>query len=122
MDGTDSRTVTDSRLLYAQGDMDDFSSEIERMTSVKPGRVNANAENVEHDLSRLVLTLIELLRQLLERQALRRVESGNLSDDEIERLGNTFQRLQERMEELKLAFGLKDDELNLDLGPIGDLL
>ncbi len=69
-----------------------------------------------------MLTLVELIRQLLERQALRRVESGSLTEDEIERLGTTLMRLEERMDELREAFGLDEDDLNLDLGPLGRLL
>ena len=77
---------------------------------------------MERGLAKLVLTLIELLRQLMERQALRRVEAGTLSEAEIERLGVTFLRLQQRMEELKAAFGLQGEDLNLNLGPLGDLM
>ena len=69
-----------------------------------------------------MLTLIELLRELMERQALQRMEQGTLSDDEIERLGQTFMALSERMEELTRTFGLEDAELNLNLGPLGNLL
>jgi len=87
-----------------------------------PRRVTADPENVERGLAQLVLTLIELLRQLMERQALRRMDEGNLTDEEIERLGTTFMRLAERMEELKETFGLRDEDLNLDLGPLGSLL
>lgn len=87
-----------------------------------PQRIEADPENVERGLAKLVLTVIELLRQLMERQAMRRVEAGTLSDAEIERLGLTFVRLQQRMEELKAAFGLEGEELNLDLGPLGNLI
>jgi hypothetical protein len=66
--------------------------------------------------------VIELLRQLMERQALRRMESDTLSDEEVERLGRTFMALGERMDELKRVFGLEDEDLNLDLGPLGSLL
>jgi hypothetical protein len=69
-----------------------------------------------------VLTLVELLRQLMERQALRRVEGGTLSEDEVERLGRTLMLLAERMDELKAQFGLEDEDLNLNLGPLGDLM
>ena len=69
-----------------------------------------------------MLTIIELLRQLMERQALHRIEGGSLSDEEVERLGRTFMALAERMEELKVAFGLEGEDLNLNLGPLGDLL
>jgi len=85
-------------------------------------RVNADPERVEQGLAQLVLTLIELLRQLMERQALRRIDAGSLSDDEIERMGQTFMKLEQRMDELKEHFGLADDDLNLDLGPLGTLL
>ena len=87
-----------------------------------PERVNADPETVERGLAQLVLTLIELLRQLMERQALRRMDEGSLSDEEVERLGQTFMKLAARMDELKEHFGLRDDDLNLDLGPLGTLL
>jgi uncharacterized protein YjiS (DUF1127 family) len=85
-------------------------------------RVTADPETVEKGLAQLVLTLIELLRQLMERQALRRMDAGALDDEQIERLGLTFMRLAERMDELKEQFGLRDEDLNLDLGPLGRLL
>ncbi len=85
-------------------------------------RVTTDPETLEKGLAHLVLTIIELLRQLMERQALHRIEGGTLSSDEVERLGRTFMALADRMEELKEAFGLEDEELNLNLGPLGDLL
>jgi hypothetical protein len=85
-------------------------------------RINADPEGVERGLAQLVLTIVELLRQLMERQALRRVEAGGLSDEQIERLGQTLMLLAERMDELKTEFGLEDRDLNLDLGPLGRLL
>jgi hypothetical protein len=87
-----------------------------------PRRVTADPERVEQGLAQLVLTLVELLRQLMERQALRRMEQGTLDDEQIERLGQTFMKLEQRMEELKAEFGLEDRDLNLDLGPLGNLL
>ena len=87
-----------------------------------PGRINANPDTVEHDLARLVLALIELIRRLLEKQALRRVEAGSLSEDEIERLGQTLLKLEQKMDELKTTFGLQDEDLDLNLGPLGDLM
>jgi hypothetical protein len=65
---------------------------------------------------------VELIRQLMERQAMRRVEAGSLTDDQVERLGRTLMALEERMEELKEHFGLSDEDLNIDLGPLGRLL
>ena len=85
-------------------------------------RINADPEGVERGLAQLVMTIVELLRQLMERQALRRVEAGGLTDEQIERLGETLMLLSERMEELKRDFGLEDRDLNLDLGPLGRLL
>ena len=70
----------------------------------------------------ILVTLFELLRQLMERQALRRMETGTLTDEEVERLGETFMKLEQRMEELKRHFELEDEDLNLNLGPLGDLL
>jgi len=85
-------------------------------------RVNADPEKLEKGLAQLVLTLIELLRQLMERQALHRIEGGTLTDEEVERLGRTFLALAQRMDELKEHFGLRDEDLNLNLGPLGDLM
>jgi hypothetical protein len=99
-----------------------FAAEIEQAVDVLPRRVNVDTKGVEQGLAKLVLTLVELLRQLMERQAIRRIEGGSLSDEEIERLGQTFLKLSQRMEELKIAFGLEDEELNLNLGPLGDLM
>jgi uncharacterized protein YjiS (DUF1127 family) len=97
-------------------------TQLEQLDDVFPRRVSADPEKVEQGLAQLVLTLIELLRQLMERQALRRMDEGTLTDEQIERLGVTFMRLAERMDELKETFGLQDEDLNLDLGPLGRLL
>src|ERR671930_2416164 len=110
------------RLLAGHPDLDLFGSELDRLDSALRRRVNADRENLEKGLAQLVLTLIELLRQLMERQALRRIEGGLLTPEDIERLGQTFMLLAERMEELKQQFGLDDEDLNLDLGPLGRLL
>ena len=85
-----------------------------------PSRVNIDPEKVEQGLAKLVLTIVELIRQLLEKQALRRVESGSLSDEEIERLGTTLMRLETKMNELKQHFRI--DDLNINLGPLGNLV
>ena len=87
-----------------------------------PQRISADPEGAEKGLAQLVLTIVELLRQLMERQAMHRVDAGSLTEAEVERLGATFQALAQRMEELKEVFGLGDDDLNLNLGPLGDLL
>lgn len=85
-------------------------------------KISLEPNNVEQGLAKLVLTIIELLRQLMERQAMRRVDKGNLSDSQIEELGLTLMRLEEKIYELKVIFGLENEELNIDLGPLGQLL
>jgi hypothetical protein len=89
--------------------------------SAIPERITADPESIENGLARLVLSIIELVRRLLEKQALRRMDTGNLSEEEIERLGNSLMKLEEKMSELKEVFGLTDDDLNLSLGPIKTL-
>ena len=86
-----------------------------------PERISADPESVENGLVRLVLSIIELVRRLLEKQALRRMDSGNLTEEEIERLGNALMKLEEKMGDMKRTFGLEDDDLNLSLGPIKTL-
>ena len=88
----------------------------------RPARFEADPESVEKGLVQLVLTLVELLRQLMERQAIRRVDAGGLTEDEEERLGRTLMLLDARMTELREHFGLEPEDLNLDLGPLGRLL
>ncbi len=85
-------------------------------------RIDADPEHLEQGLAQLVLTLVELLRELMERQAIRRIDDGTLTDEEVDRLGETFMLLEQRMGELKEVFGLTDEDLNLDLGPLGSLL
>jgi len=86
--------------------------------SVVPERISADPEIVENGLAKLVLSIIELIRRLLEKQALRRMDAGNLSEEEIERVGNALMKLEEKMAELKRTFGLSDEDLNLKLGPV----
>ena len=112
----------DKVLHETGGGLDHLARRLPEVGDVFPRRINADGERIERGLAQLVLTLVELVRQLLERQALRRVEGGTLSDDEIERLGTALMRLEERMDELKDEFGLRDEDLNLDLGPLGRLL
>ncbi|MBU0512812.1 MAG: gas vesicle protein K [Chloroflexi bacterium] len=122
MPSHDLDSQTAEKLLSNPGNLDDFATELERVGNVLPGRINADPEGVERGLAKLVLTLIELLRQLMERQALHRIEANSLSEEEIERLGQTFFKLDNRMEELKQIFGLQDEDLNIDLGPLGNLM
>lgn len=99
-----------------------FTAELERAQNVLPSRIVADPKNVEKGLAKLVLTLVELIRQLMERQAIRRMEAGSLTDSEIERVGETLMKLEAKMQELKGVFGLGDEELNLNLGPLGNLM
>ncbi|MBH0230838.1 gas vesicle protein K [Halobacillus yeomjeoni] len=89
---------------------------------LKSGRINLDPEGAEQGLGQLVLTVIELLRQLIERHAIRRVDGGTLSDEEIEKLGLALMNLEVKMDELKEIFDLEDEDLNIDLGPLGNLL
>ena len=100
----------------------EFIAELRRVADRLPERVNVSAESVEQGLAKLVLTLIELIRRLLEKQAVRRMEGGGLSDAQVEELGLALMKLEEKMAELKEQFGLRDEELNIDLGPIGKLI
>lgn len=87
-----------------------------------PRRLETDSESVQRDLMKLVLTIIELVRQLMERQAIRRVDEGDLSDDQVEELGVGLMRLEEAMLQLREQFDLTAEDLNLDLGPLGTLL
>ena len=102
--------------------LSDHSEEFARALEPTPGssRVNVDPEEVEQGLVQLVLTLVELLRQLLERQAIRRMEGGSLTSDQIDSVGQTLCRLEGRMKDLKEHFGIED--LNISLGPLGNLL
>ncbi len=87
-----------------------------------PQRLETDAESVERDLFKLVLTVIELVRQLMEKQALRRVDEGDLTDEQVEGLGTGLMHLEQAMDDLKGRYGLTTADLNIDLGPLGTLL
>ncbi len=110
------------KILEAPIDVESVGREIAALGSGLPSRLNADPDQAEKGLAQLVLTLVELLRQLMERQAVRRIDAGSLSEAEIERLGITFMRLEARMNELKREFGLEDADLELRLGPLRDLM
>jgi hypothetical protein len=113
--------MTGSKILHG-GDLDPFAEELPRVSDALSRRINADPEGLERGLAQLVLTIVELLRQLMERQALRRVDAGSLTDEQVERLGRTFMELDKRMAQLRDEFGLTEEDLNLDLGPLGRLL
>ena len=101
---------------------DEFVEQLRCVTDTLPSRINIDAQSVEQGLAKLVLTLIEFIRRLLEKQAVRRMEGGDLSPEQIEELGLALMRLEAKLQELKTQFGLEDEDLNLDLGPIGRLI
>ncbi len=84
-------------------------------------RIDCSEETIEQGLAKLVLGIIELVRQLLERQAIRRMEGGSLSDQQVEDMGLALMKLEEKIQELAGQFGLKPEDLNLNLGPLGNL-
>jgi hypothetical protein len=110
------------KILHGGEHLDPFAGDLPSLEDALSRRINADPEGLERGLAQLVLTIIELLRQLMERQALRRVDGGSLTDEQIERLGRTFMELDRRMAQLRDEFGLTEEDLNLDLGPLGRLL
>jgi hypothetical protein len=100
---------------------DPATAALHALARALPERINADPEHVEQGLARLVLTVIELLREVLEHQAVRRMDGGTLSDEEIERLGLALLKLNHRMDDLKKVFDLTDEDVNIDLGPLGRL-
>ena len=100
----------------------EFVEHLRRATDALPPRINIDAQSVEQGLAKLVLTLIEFIRRLLEKQAIRRMEGGDLSPEQVEELGLALMKLEAKMQELKAQFGLAEEDLNLDLGPVGRLI
>jgi hypothetical protein len=101
---------------------DGFVDELRRVTEALPRRINVDAQSVEQGLAKLVLSLIELVRRLLEKQAIRRMEGEDLTPEQVESLGLALMKLEQKMLELKSQFGLDDEDLTLDLGPLGRLI
>jgi hypothetical protein len=101
---------------------EEFVEQLRCVADTLPSRINVDAQSVEQGLAKLVLTLIEFIRRLLEKQAVRRMEGGDLSPEQIEELGLALMRLEAKLQELKTQFGLEAEDLNLDLGPIGRLI
>ncbi|MEW5785607.1 MAG: gas vesicle protein K [Bacillota bacterium] len=99
-----------------------FVEEIKKSQRKIPNRINADPENIEHGLAKLVLTVIELIRKVMEKEVIRRMERETLTENELERLGEALIKLEDKMAELKDVFGLAEEDLNIDLGPLGNLL
>lgn len=115
--------MNDNKILFSTGSIEELSDEIGTLqTSAEESRLKLTPDNADSGLAKLVLTLVELIRKLVEKQAMRRVDGGSLTDDEIERLGETLMKLELKMEELKKHFNLTDRDLNINLGPLGDLM
>ena len=103
-------------------EIESLREELARLAAVPPPRWNADPENVRRSVVKLVLTLVEFIRQVLERQAIRRMEAASLSADETEAVGLALMRLEETIRDLGGQFGLTPEDLNLDLGPLGKLM
>jgi hypothetical protein len=108
-------------MLVAPADAD-LAARSRESRPALPARIDADPSKTAAGVARLVLTLVELIRQLLEREAIRRMDRGTLTDDEVERLGTAFCLLQEKIALLRDVFGLTADDLNIDLGPLGKVL
>lgn len=118
--------MSQNKILNNSGKVDpsinDISEEADKLQNIVDSRLSLTPDNADSGLAKLVLTLIELIRKLVEKQAMRRVDGGSLSDEEIERLGESLMKLEMKMEELKKYFKLTDRDLNINLGPLGDLM
>jgi hypothetical protein len=99
-----------------------LEANLKEVAPALPARLEASPDDIEAGVGQLVLTLVEFVRQVLEHQAVRRMEGGSLSEEETERLGLALMRLEERLDDIRASFGLERDDLNIDLGPLGRLL
>jgi len=102
--------------------LDDLRRELERTSAASPLRWNADPDDVQRSVAQLVLTLVEFIRKLLERQAIRRMEAGTLTDQQTEDIGRALMKLEETVVDIAARFGVVPEDLNLDLGPIGKLM
>jgi hypothetical protein len=103
-------------------EIESLRAELDRLAASAPPRWNADPEDVRRSVGKLVLTLVEFIRQVLERQAIRRMEANTLTAEETESVGLALMRLEQTVRDLADQFGLKPEDLNLDLGPIGKLM
>ena len=112
----------DPRGPIAIQEIESLKAEVDRLAAMAPPRWNADPDEVRRSVLKLVLTLVEFIRQILERQAIRRMEAKTLSAEETESVGLALMRLEETVRDLSEQFGLRPEDLNLDLGPIGKLV
>jgi Gas vesicle protein K len=116
---SDSLQVSPEQIAAA---VDDVRRQLDAHASESAQRIDCSPENIEQGLAKLVLSLIELLRRLLERQAIRRMEGGSLTDQQVEEMGQALMKLEQKVHQIADQFGLKPEDLNLELGPLGNLL
>ncbi len=114
--------MNEDKLLFNSGSIDDLSEKIGKQINSESSKLELNPNNAESALVKLVLSLVELIRKLVEKQAIRRVDGGSLTETEIECLGEALMKLELKMEELKKHFKLTNEDLNINLGPLGDLV
>ncbi|MBV9669374.1 MAG: gas vesicle protein K [Acidobacteriales bacterium] len=114
--------TSEAAVISVDGAVEQIRKELERLHDGTTTRLDCNSENVEQALAKLVLTLVEFLRRLLERQAIRRMEGGTLGDEKVEEMGMALMKLEQKVAEIANAFGLQPEDLNLELGPLGNLL
>jgi CII-binding regulator of phage lambda lysogenization HflD len=116
---TELRKITPEEIAAAVGEL---NRELKAAGETGIEKIECSPETIEQGLARLVLSLIELLRRVLERQAIRRMEGGSLDETKIEELGQSLMKLESKVHEIAAAFGLRPEDLNLELGPLGNLL
>jgi CII-binding regulator of phage lambda lysogenization HflD len=116
---TELRKITPEEIATAVGEL---NRELKAAGEAGIEKIECSPETIEQGLARLVLSLIELLRRVLERQAIRRMEGGSLDETKIEELGQSLMKLESKVHEIAAAFGLRPEDLNLELGPLGNLL
>jgi hypothetical protein len=115
-------TTTGGITLTEVEELEELRRELERLSGQSPLRWNADPDDVQRSVAHLVLTLVEFVRRLLERQAIRRMESGTLTEGQTEDVGRALMKLEETVRDIAAKFGIHPDDLNLDLGPAGKLI
>ena len=116
-------TARSARIANVEvAELESIRAEVERLARTEPPRWNADPEDVRRSVAKLVLTLVEFIRQLLERQAIRRMDAGTLTADQTEAVGLALMRLEETVRDIGRQFGVAQEDLNLDLGPVGKLM
>jgi hypothetical protein len=114
---------TDALTLTEVAELEDLRAELQRTAGARsPLRWNADPDDVQRSVAQLVLTLVEFIRRLLERQSIRRMEAGTLTDAQIEDVGRALMQLEETIRDIAAKFGIPPEDLNLDLGPLGKLM